>query len=134
MSMFTPPIDEMNKRKAQHEAESMFIDMLGEAMLNSNMPEEQKISVRVMLEMKKAKDGLADKLEALCDPEQSYTDELYAKRKEALELLQKINAEIEGFDPTVTPPRTEVKQEFSESKKNSNKGDKLCIRIFLPKF
>ena len=94
----------MNKRKAQHEAESMFIDMLGEAMLNSNMPEEQKISVRVMLEMKKAKDGLADKLEALCDPEQSYTDELYAKRKEALELLQKINAEIEGFDPTVTPP------------------------------
>ena len=105
MSLFTPPVkDDMNKRKVQHEAESMFIDMLGEAMLNSDMPEEKKISIRVLLEMKKLKDRMADKLEVLYDPEQSYTPELYAKHKEALELLQRINAEIEGFDPTVAPP------------------------------
>lgn len=105
MSLFTPPVkDDMNKRKAQHEAESMFIDMLGEAMLNSDMPEEKKIGVRVLLEMKKIKDKLANKLEVLCDPEQAETEELYAKRKEALELLQKIHTEVEGFDPTVAPP------------------------------
>ena len=135
MSLFTPPVkDDMNKRKVQHEAESMFIDMLGEAMLNSDMPEEKKIGVRVLLEMKKVKDKLADKLEVLCDPEQAETEELYAKRKEALELLQKIHTEVEGFDPTVAPPRTAVNQSYSESKKNRIKGEKLCIRISLPKF
>lgn len=94
----------MNKRKVQHEAESMFIDMLGEAMLNSDMPEEKKISIRVLLEMKKLKDRMANKLEVLCDPEQAETAELYEKRKEALELLQKIHAEVESFDPNVAPP------------------------------
>ena len=105
MSLFTPPVNEdMKERKARHEAESMLVDLLGEAMLNSDMPEEQKMGVRVMLEMKKVKEGLAKKLEALCSPEQELTAELYAKRKEALELLQRINAEVEGFDPTVAPP------------------------------
>ena len=113
MSLFTPPVkDDMNKCKVQYEAESMFIDMLGEAMLNSDMPEEKKISIRVLLEMKKLKDRMADKLEVLCDPEQSYTPELYAKHKEALELLQRINAEIEGFDPTVAPPPNRTKIKF----------------------
>ena len=62
MSLFnTPPVEDHNKIKAKHEAESMFIDMLGEAMLNSDMPEEKKIGVRVLLEMKKVKD-IADYL------------------------------------------------------------------------
>lgn len=113
MGLFTPPVkDDMNKRKVQHEAESMFIDMLGEAMLNSDMPEEKKIGVRVLLEMKKVKDKLANKLEVLCDPEQAETAELYEKRKEALELLQKIHAEVESFDPTVAPPPNRLKIKF----------------------
>lgn len=81
----------------------MFLDIIGEAMLNSDMPEEEKISIRVLLEAKKLKDALGKKLEVLCNPEQEHTDELYAKHKEALELLQRINAEFEGFDPTVPP-------------------------------
>lgn len=91
----------MNKRKVQYEAESMFIDMLGGAMLNSDMPEEKKTTIRVLLEMKKLKDRMIDKLEVLCDPEQSCTPDLYAKRKEALKLLQRFNAEVEGFDSTL---------------------------------
>lgn len=104
MSMFAPPIDGMKEERVRIEAESMFIDMLGEAMLNSNMPEEKKISVRILLEMKKVKDTMCHKLDELCNPDQNQTEELYAKCKEALALLQSINAELDHFDPTTPPP------------------------------
>ena len=34
----------------------MLIDMLGEAMINSGMPEEQKINIRVLMAAKRTKD------------------------------------------------------------------------------
>lgn len=100
MSLFTPPVEDFNKRKIQNEAESMFIDLVGDAMLNSNMPEEQKINIRVLLQAKQVKDKLGAKLEKLCDPKSNNLD-LYAKRKEALQLLQKINAELDSFNPVI---------------------------------
>ena len=102
MSLFTP-VEDLNKMKAKQEAESMFIDMLGEMLLNSAIPEDRKTGLRVLVSMKRAKDNLAKKVERLCNPEQDHTEELYAKQKEALELLEKINAMIDGFDETVTP-------------------------------
>ena len=103
MSLFnTPPVEDLNKIKAKHEAESMFIDMLGDMLLNSSMPEERKTGLRVLMAMKRAKDNLAKKVERLCNPEQDHTEELCAKQKEALELLEKINAMVDGFDETVT--------------------------------
>lgn len=78
----------------------MFIDLVGDVMLNSKMPEEKKINIRVLLQAKQVKDKLSAKLEELCNPENNDLD-LYAKRKEALQLLQKINAELDSFNPTI---------------------------------
>ena len=126
----------MKKREAEQEARGMLIDILGQAMLESDMPEEKKICIRIMLEIKRTSVLSTEKFDEILKSK-SYTPELHEKRKEALALLQKVNAELEGFDSTVStvaPPRTDLKSSLSESKKNRNKGDKLCIRIFLPKF
>ena len=126
----------MKKREAEQEARGMLIDILGQAMLESDMPEEKKICIRIMLEIKRTSVLSTEKFDEILKSK-SDTPELHEKRKEALALLQKVNAELEGFDSTVStaaPPRTELKSSLSESKKNRNKGDKLCIRIFLPKF
>ena len=95
-------MEDLNKLKAKHEAESMFIDMLGGMLLNSDMPEERKTGLRVLMAMKRAKDNLANKIEKLCNPSEEHTEELHAKQLEALELLEKINALVDGFDETVT--------------------------------
>lgn len=95
-------MEDLNRLKAKQEAESLFVDMIGEALLNSGMPEERKMGLRVLMSTKRVKEALAKKIEKLCNPEQSYTEELYAKQKEALELLEKINAMVDGFDETVS--------------------------------
>ena len=112
MSLFTPPVEEMKKREAEQEARGMLIDILGEAMLESDMPEEKKISVRIILEIKRNSMLTTEKFDEILKTH-VYTEELYAKRKEVLELLQRINAEIENFDTTITPVNKDT-NEFKE--------------------
>lgn len=91
----------MKKREAEQEARDMLIDILGQAMLESDMPEEKKICIRIMLEIKRTSVLSTEKFDEILKSE-SYTPELHEKRKEALALLQKVNAELEGFDSTVS--------------------------------
>ena len=90
----------MKKREAEQEARGMLIDILGKAMLDSDMPEEKKIGIRIMLEIKRTSVLTTEKFDEILKSK-SYTEELHAKRREVLELLQRINAEIENFDTTI---------------------------------
>lgn len=88
----------------------MFVDLLGEMLLNSDMPEERKTGLRVLMAVKRANESLSKKVKKLCNPKQEHTEALHAKQKEALEMLEKINAMVDGFDETVTPENKDTNE------------------------
>ncbi len=74
----------------------MMIDMLGEAMLQSNMPEEQKLPIRVLLSVKKLKEKLDSIIEPICDPEIETTEEVTQARQVALALLDSLTTQLDN--------------------------------------
>lgn len=85
MDMFNfPHRDDINKLRAEQGAESMLIDILGGVLLNSRMPEEKKIEVRIIMTAKRIQDLMGDKVDKLCHADGESNPELYAKQKKPL--------------------------------------------------
>lgn len=107
MDMFNfPRRDDFNKSSAEREAESMLIDILGGVLLNSRMPEEKKVEVRIIMTVTRLQDLIRDKVDKLCPANGELGSELYAKQKKALALLENMYGMLNCFDETVTENKT----------------------------
>lgn len=93
-----PAAGMMQDAQAKHAAASAAIDLIGKMMLQSNLPEQKKIELRIMLETKKLTDKITESFLAFAQPTtDDKTEALYPVRKEVYEYLQYVNVGIDSF-------------------------------------
>lgn len=95
----------LNRRSAEEvrrerDVSSAVIDAIGELLLsNPNAPESRKIGIRIMLEVKRLTDKLTNLILPFAGPDENpeRCEALYPERKEVLEYLQLVHADIDAF-------------------------------------
>lgn len=109
----TPPVEDLKKAREQArmkaEAESAVLDMIGGMMLESDLPENRKIELRVLLETKKLTDKIKKAFLAFAEPvnDDQKAEALFPVRKEVYEYLQLVSAGFDTFLETHPAPMTE---------------------------
>ena len=107
----TPPMqDRLSKARAKSEAESAAIDLLMDALLQSDVPEERKIELRIARETKALTGKIHKSFLAFADPkrDEAKTAELFPVRKEVLEYIRLVSAGIDSFLEAHPVPEKEV--------------------------
>lgn len=108
-----PPVEDLKKAREQDrmkaEAESAVLDMIGGMMLESDLPENRKIELRVLFETKKLTDKIMKAFLAFAKPvnDDQKAEALFPVRKEVYEYLQLVSAGIDTFLETHPAPMTE---------------------------
>ena len=95
----TPPLEKMReKQEAKHEAHKMFIDMLLDCSLESDMPEEHKIGLRIMKAVHKLEENVRSFMILFADPTKlPDTPETFEMRKEALDYITLVGVGLDQY-------------------------------------
>lgn len=89
--------------RAGKETKDLLADILANTILESSLPEENKIEVRIMLAYKQLNDLLDETSQGFCTPTpptesgKKFQKEAYPARKEFLEYLQLMNVGLVSF-------------------------------------
>ena len=85
--------------KAESDAHSLFADMLANAMLESDMPDFKKASIRLLMKAKKVSNQINDIVDTYADPvkDEEKDKAMHPVREEAYKLLERLESEITEF-------------------------------------
>lgn len=109
----TPPIEKMReKQEAKHEAHKMFIDMLLDCSLESDMPEEHKIGLRIMKSVHKLEENVRSFMILFADPAKlPDTPETFEMRKEALDYITLVGVGLDQYMKQINDKLTNTQTE-----------------------
>lgn len=104
-NLFTPPAKAkqgFEANEAQIDLKTAFVNMLANAMLESDMPEYKKIGIRVTMKAKAISDQISEIMDNYADPDKDGKDENKEKtncpvRQEVYDFLSHIENEIKEF-------------------------------------
>lgn len=86
--MFGINKEEMEKRRAEHEARKMMSQMMSQMLLESDAPESVKLVIRIIDKAESVNDAVRDLVETYCDPDHIANEETLTKVLEYLELVE----------------------------------------------
>lgn len=105
-NIFTPKSTE--ELKKEMEAREIAANALLEIVLCANVPEEEKIPMRIIKAHRVISDMLMDIEQRVADPELENSQELFETRKKVLEYFNVVGAGIQQFlELTPLPNQTE---------------------------
>lgn len=119
--MFNPNPNMMNRlHEAPFEAKKLLADLLTEAILGSNIPEESKIEVRIMQAYGELDELVSKTSKTFACPippsDEALRDKIYPARQAFLEYLKLMKGGLENF--LVNVPVPEIPPEYLKRTEN----------------
>lgn len=93
-----------DKDRIAAEASAMFADMLADMLLDADMPEDQKIGVRICKQVRKIHTAVDALMERFAEPTPGKDAENYETRKQVLEYLALVEVGLTQFMETNNLP------------------------------